>query len=286
MRKRKSSAGCIVFIILILLTVYAACKIPVFLGNERERLSVRWENGYKAWENKNYAEAEKNWDVLPLRLYEVRRPAKFLYWRAKALEKMGKNKKAESVRSNLLEKYPLDYYAFRLRPDKGGVNTKNKKELLSDVKDKFKTLYEDEVNFAAQKSGVEKELIWAVMKRESKFNPLAVSSSGAEGLMQLMPETAKEIARKNGINRFYMLHPMDNILIGSLMIGKMLKRCNGNVLRASAAYNAGLANVNSWKKYREDEDMWVENIPYLETREFVRCVYENYSIYKLLLRVE
>lgn len=187
------------------------------------------------------------------------------------------------MRSRLLSKYPLDYYSFRLVRERGGVNDRNKKQLFDDISEIFRMPYETEVAAASKQSGVDRALIWAVMKRESKFNPDAVSSSGAVGLMQLMPGTARETAKKAGIGNFSLYEPRDNVMLGALQLRMLLKRFDGNVIYALAAYNAGAANAASWRGKYERGEFWVEEIPFVETREFVRCVYENYSVYKMFL---
>ena len=283
MKKRKSHSGCLLFAVLLFAAFFCAYKFPSYVKEERGKLAVRWNSGCAAWKDKNYSAAENFWNPVSLKLLLLRRPAKFLYWRAEALEELGRKKEAASVRSRLLSKYPMDYYAFLLVPHAGGVNAGNKKSLLEEAENNFRMPFEEDVLAAEKKSGIDRALIWAVMKRESKFNKQAVSASGAVGLMQLMPSTAFETAQKNGMGNVDLYSPYQNILLGALQLKALLKRYDGSVISALAAYNAGPAKVSAWHKNFGKGKFWLEEIPYAETREFVRCVFENYSVYRMLL---
>jgi soluble lytic murein transglycosylase len=137
----------------------------------------------------------------------------------------------------------------------------------------------------------EKSLVHAIIHRESMFNPQAVSPVGARGLMQLMPATAKQEARREG--ETYNIakltaDPRFNIQIGSAYLRKLVDGYDGYYPLAIAAYNAGPNNVNSWLQTFGDPrkgDMgivdWVEHIPNYETRNYVQRVLETYYIYRL-----
>lgn len=147
----------------------------------------------------------------------------------------------------------------------------------------FPMPYGSEVREASRRTGISCALIWAVMKRESKFNPAAQSSSGALGLMQIMPQTAKYLVHKHRLKDIDIRTPEDNILLGAYQLKDLLAQFNGHFVFAVAAYNAGASNVNKWRARYQADDLWVEEITYSETREFVRCVTENYELYKKLL---
>jgi len=265
-------------VLLVLLFIY---KAPALIKAEKIRLTDRWESSRLAWKQKNYSLAYRELNINSLQLLLVRRPAQFLYWKAEALERLGKNKKALAVRKKLLKKYPLDYYAFLLAPKSGGVTPQNCTKLLSKNAKKFPMPFKTEVMAASGKTDVDSALIWAVMKRESKFNPAAISSSGAVGVMQIMPSTAEYIAKKEKIPQFDLCLPADNIMIGAYQLNNLLRQFDADIVHAVAAYNAGATNVRSWCRRVEDKANWVEDIPYPETREFVRCVIENCYVYRL-----
>ena len=126
-------------------------------------------------------------------------------------------------------------------------------------------------------------LIISIMREESHFNSEAQSGVGAIGLMQLMPETAHDIGNKNGIS-FYtnsLFNPELNIKIGNLYYSTIRKMLDNKDVSAIAAYNGGIGSVTRWKntlKY-SDTDEFVEQIPYEETKTYVKKVFRSYWNY-------
>jgi soluble lytic murein transglycosylase len=124
------------------------------------------------------------------------------------------------------------------------------------------------------------------MREESQFNPEALSSAGARGLMQVMPSTGAQVAQQIKVRGFDggKLYDADTgINIGTWYIGNLMKRFKGDPILAAAAYNAGPEAVASWIKkngYHADRDLFVESIPYMETRGYVKKVLRNYAEYK------
>ena len=134
-------------------------------------------------------------------------------------------------------------------------------------------------------------LVAAIIKCESTFNPLAVSSAGAVGLMQLMPETAAELALEKKIdyvNSEELYKPEINIEIGFYYIQKLRKRYKGSLVLALAAYNAGLKMGDEWaqtgagKKSGDELDV----ITYPETRQFVSDVLNAYTHFKVARKIK
>ena len=127
-------------------------------------------------------------------------------------------------------------------------------------------------------------LMLALMREESYFNPKAQSSVGARGLMQLMPATAKEISERNGfglINNDDLFKPELNIQIGNSYYAEIKDMLNNLDISAVAAYNGGIGSIGNWKKNLSysDTDEFVEQIPYPETKNYVKKVFRSYWNY-------
>ncbi len=141
--------------------------------------------------------------------------------------------------------------------------------------------------------GLEDALILAVSRQESGFNTAAISPAGARGLMQLMPATAKDVARSLKVSyqeNLLITNPVYNTRLGSFYLSQMLRRFDGSYALALAAYNAGGSRANAWSKLygdplRPDTDVvdWVEQIPFGETRNYVQRVMENVGVYRMRL---
>jgi len=143
-------------------------------------------------------------------------------------------------------------------------------------------------------AGAGMALAYAVARQESEFNTGAVSGAGALGLLQLMPDTAQEMARKTGLaysQERLTVDPGYNATLGAAMLNQQLQRFNGSYILTFAAYNAGPRRVNQWisrygdprGKSLEDVVDWIEKIPFSETRAYVQRVMENYEVYKMRL---
>jgi soluble lytic murein transglycosylase len=141
-------------------------------------------------------------------------------------------------------------------------------------------------------TGSGKALAYAIARQESEFNVGAISSAGARGLLQLMPGTAKQLAKKAGMTFSQARLTTDagyNATLGAAFIGEQLGRFDGSYVLTFASYNAGPNRAAQWvAKYgdprRKDVDAvvdWIERIPYAETRSYVQRVMENYEVYKM-----
>lgn len=141
--------------------------------------------------------------------------------------------------------------------------------------------------------GVEKALVYGLTRQESEFDPMAVSSAGARGLMQLMPATAKMTARQIGqpYNARRLHEPSYNVMLGSAHLGDLIQGYNGSYIMSIAAYNAGASRVSQWvsqfgdpRSTHVDPIDWIENIPFSETRNYVQRVLENTEVYRTRLK--
>ncbi|MBF0184228.1 MAG: lytic transglycosylase domain-containing protein [Magnetococcales bacterium] len=133
---------------------------------------------------------------------------------------------------------------------------------------------------------LEPALVWSTTRQESLFQRHSESSTKAYGLMQLMPATAVEESNRMGLptaNRHLLQSPAYNLAVGQSYLARMLKLFDGDLLLATAAYNAGPGRGASWRANREKEDpiTFIEKIPFAETREYVKRVLHGWAIYRL-----
>ena len=138
---------------------------------------------------------------------------------------------------------------------------------------------------------IEPSLMWAITRQESLFDPYARSSANAMGMMQLLPSTAKEVARKNGYSyqESSLTTPMYNLKLGSTFLGSLINRFDGSYILAIASYNAGPGRVRQWMEEYGDPGKsphaavdWIERIPYSETRNYVQRILENLQVYRAI----
>ena len=151
----------------------------------------------------------------------------------------------------------------------------------------FPLIYVKAVEKAAIMFNVEKELMYALIRQESAWNPKARSPADAFGLMQIRPFVAKKIAKKNGIsynNMYELYNPEKNILLGTAFLKQLFDKYNSQFVITLAVYNAGGTAVRNWmKKLPLDKPLsFIEEIPYQETRTYVRLLIRNFVFYKLL----
>ena len=148
----------------------------------------------------------------------------------------------------------------------------------------------DIINRYAEEFDLDPQLVCAVIHAESRFRVGVVSRAGASGLMQIMEETAYWIAPRAGLDDFsydQILDPEINIRLGTYYLST-LKAYFGDLEVALAAYNAGRGRVGDWlndSRYSSDGET-LDQIPYAETREYVKRVISNQRIYEFLLRFE
>ena len=145
----------------------------------------------------------------------------------------------------------------------------------------YPTFLYDDIKNVANNSGNNPVLMLSLIREESYFNENARSYVGASGLMQLMPETAKEINRMNGLNLGDFQSKNNNLLLGNLYYNFLLRNLNENNILAIAAYNGGIGSISRWKTggTYADIDEFVDNIPYSETRNYVKKVFRTYWNY-------
>ena len=146
------------------------------------------------------------------------------------------------------------------------------------------------VHEAEEESKLDAGLVWAVMRQESAFDPEVISPARAVGLLQLMPETARAVASasKMPLEEVLLQAPGPNITLGARHLRELLDKLGGNTTLAIASYNAGVEAIQRWQSREKSLplDIWVELIPYGETRGYVSRVMGNLARYGYLDRGE
>lgn len=159
------------------------------------------------------------------------------------------------------------------------------------MKTQYPIKYQEWVEIYAEEFSLEKELVYAIIRTESKFDPYAVSNTGAKGLMQMQEETAKDCIRELKLKNVKvqdLLEPEFNIRLGCYYFSKLLKRYQGNQDLAIAAYNGGPGNVEKWLKNENytNEKGELVHIPFPETRNYVKRVKKACEMYHKLYTEE
>lgn len=144
--------------------------------------------------------------------------------------------------------------------------------------------YVEYVEKYAQECELDPLLIYSIIKAESNFNEKAKSNSNAIGLMQVMLSTAREMGEKLEIEEITeekLCEPETNIKIGVKYFKSLLEKY-GNYNLAIIAYNAGMGNLDNWLEQGiiDDEGKDIDNIPFIETKNYVKKILQNYKIYK------
>lgn len=151
---------------------------------------------------------------------------------------------------------------------------------LNDVDLRFPRAFEKPIESHSKKNKIDPAWAYAIARRESSFMTDASSSAGAKGVMQILPGTAKQVAKRR-VPTSKLLTAEPNIQLGTKYLKQLLDRYDGNLVLATASYNAGPNRVKQWLRARPDLpiDMWIETIPFKETREYVKSVMAYKQIY-------
>lgn len=148
---------------------------------------------------------------------------------------------------------------------------------------RFPIVYDNAILKASKKNGLDPSWLFGLARQESAFNPKARSHVGATGLMQLMPKTGKLIARLINQplkNTSELLNPNRNIQLGSAYLRRMYDKNQHNPVLATASYNAGPHRIKRWLPEHDlPADIWIENIPFTETRRYTQRVLSYAAIF-------
>jgi soluble lytic murein transglycosylase len=156
------------------------------------------------------------------------------------------------------------------------IATASDNEVFFDYELLYPLPYDDEVKAAAKLAGVDADIVYSVLRQESLYRADAVSGAGARGLLQLMPSTARQAAKKWNLrtpSERDLFVPAVNVRLGAVHLRDLLDRFDDQLAVALAGYNAGPNAAARWLPAKPiDADRWIENIPYNETRAYVRRV--------------
>jgi soluble lytic murein transglycosylase len=168
------------------------------------------------------------------------------------------------------------------------VTTADRARVELDFTHRFPSPHDDIMHTATQPMGLDKAWVYGLIRQESRFVKSARSHVGASGLMQIMPATAKYVARKIGMAGFTLNNLNDtrtNITLGTQYLNMVLNNLGGSQTLATAAYNAGPGRPRLWRASLErpiEGAIFAETIPFSETRNYVKSVLANATWYAAL----
>jgi soluble lytic murein transglycosylase len=179
--------------------------------------------------------------------------------------------------------------AHRLQWHDRAIATLGKAKEYDDLEVRFPLGFTDVVEQYARERNLEPAVMLSFIRSESAFNEAARSPAGALGLMQVMPATGKLTAKRIGLSSHTtadLLRAQSNVMIGSAYLRDMLDKHGGNLAMAAAAYNAGPHRVKKWRPMRDcvEADIWVDTIPFTETRRYVRNILFYTALYEMRLQ--
>jgi soluble lytic murein transglycosylase len=155
----------------------------------------------------------------------------------------------------------------------------------------YPLLFTEQIAHFSSQYHLDPFLVQALMRQESYFNPLALSSSKAMGLMQLMPATAQAVAHWEHLDSFQtatLFDPMVNIQLGTRYLRYLHDKFGGNSMLAVGSYNGGPGAMSRWVNaspvFHRDPDMFIESIPYSQTRDYIKEVFSHYWNYQQLYK--
>jgi soluble lytic murein transglycosylase len=170
------------------------------------------------------------------------------------------------------------------------INTSDRTKTVTDLEQRYPMPFKQAVLARTKSIGLDPAYVYGLIRQESRFIMDARSTVGASGLMQVMPATAKWTAKKIGLNDFQAHQITDrdtNIAIGTGYLKLVLDSFNGSMPMAAAAYNAGPSRPRTWRGQTGapvlEAAIWAENIPFHETRDYVKKVLSNTTAYAALI---
>lgn len=209
-------------------------------------------------------------------------------WEAVSLLRDMAGHEDKEARFRAISEAGLAHTALQFAMHEGwGVDASGKRSTAR-LRLEYPRAYWTEVQAMAKETGLDPYFILSIARQESTFRPNLTSRSGASGVMQLMPATAKWLAEVDpNIEKVHVTNlesPVNSLRLGSWYLHRMVERSNGNLIDAAASYNGGPGNRDKWRaQFRGlDLDAFVDAIPIDETRDYVEKVLGNYAAYRSL----
>ena len=205
-------------------------------------------------------------------------------WRALGrMAKFRREWRALVLDSDPKELTKLGKYASQQEWHAVAITTVARAKSYDDLVLRFPLVFSYSVTHFARHHDLNPAWVFAVIRQESAFVPRARSGKGAVGLMQIMPRTAREIGRRLKVSP-RMKEPRENIRFGSFYLKALYDRLSNHQVLANAAYNAGPGRVRRWlPKKKEAADIWVEMVPFRQTRSYIKRVLFYQLIYEARL---
>ena len=167
------------------------------------------------------------------------------------------------------------------------IDTAERTQRTHDFSLRFPTPYREVVNSYTRQLDLDEAWVYGLVRQESRFATDARSSAGAQGLMQLMPATARHVARRLGMPGYARNHATSvetNINLGTYYLRNLMDSVDNQAVLATTGYNAGLSRARAWRADRPLEGaVYAETIPFTETRDYVRKVMSNTMYYSRLI---
>ena len=227
---------------------------------------------------------ETNWNALTPRIRNIPAIQRATELYDLGLPDLGKKEWFWALKSlNKQDTLAAAAYAHQINQPFLGIITVSQTKDWNQTGLRFPLRYQSLVQNVARSQRILPAWVYGIMRRESAFDPYIVSTANAKGLMQVLPATARNVAKKLGIRGHKtsdLLVPEKNARIGAGYLSQMLKRFNGNYVKATASYNAGPHRIPRWAPdYPITAPQWIESIPFKETRNYVRAVMSYTTIY-------
>ncbi len=180
-----------------------------------------------------------------------------------------------------------DYGTLGTRIAARGVSKATNQLTREQLQKVYPTLYSSAIEKSAATYELNPSIMYALIRSESFFDEDVTSSAGAVGLTQLMESTGSDIARKLKMQDYDLTDAETNIEFGSFYLAELIRRCDDSVLQSFFAYNAGITRVRRWlKSSKMPMDLFLETLPYAETREYGRKLISATSMYEYLNTTE